>query len=149
MEKYKKILKKRIIFLTIFVVFAVLLQIFIFYNGYEVADIESFRDELVGFQTGLLCSMIILFVFQIVRYIRAMKNDTQLKKLYNCENDERRKDIKQKSGGNVLLFSSVVIIFAGIISGYFNEVVSYTLIACAFFQLNLCALLKLYYSKKY
>ena len=149
MEKYKIILKKRIIILTVLVAFAVVLQICNFNNVFEVAGNDGFRGVMTGFQTGLLFSMIIIFGCLIVRYILTMKDSTKLKKLYNSENDERRKLIKQKCGGNVILFSSVTIIFAGIISGYFNEIVFFSLIACAMFQLNLCVILKLYYFKKY
>ena len=150
MEKYKLVLKRRTIIFTVFIIFAVVLQLCNFLNVFGNAVNDGFvGDVLTEFQTGLLFGITIIFVYLIVRYNLIMKDNIKLKKFYNAENDERRKEIKQKSGGNVILFSSIIIIFMGIIAGYFNKIIFFSLIACALFQLSLCALLKLYYSRKY
>lgn len=150
MEKYKLVLKKRIIIFTGLIILAVILQICAFNNVFGIAVRDGFNaGAMTGFQTGLLSGLSGIFIYQIVRYSLAMKDNIKLKKLYNTEHDERRKEIKQKSGGNVIIFSSIIIIFGGIILGSFNEIVFFSLIGCAMFQLNLCAVLKLYYSRKY
>lgn len=150
MEKYKLVLKRRTIIFTVFIIFAVVLQLCNLFNVFGNAVNDGFvGDVLTEFQTGLLFGITIIFVYLIVRYNLIMKDNIKLKKFYNAENDERRKEIKQKSGGNVILFSSIIIIFMGIIAGYFNKIIFFSLIACALFQLSLCALLKLYYSRKY
>lgn len=149
MDKYKMVLKKRIIILAVFVLFALTL------TGYSLLIVSNsvgedlFAGNLIGFQCGLSCSLLLPFIFLITRYRSIMNNETKLRKLYNWENDERKKEIKQKSGANVILFCSVIIIFAGIIAGYFNEIVFYSLIGCAFFLLHVSVGLKLYYTKKY
>lgn len=150
MEKYKLVLKRRTIIFTVFIIFAVVLQLCNLFNVFGNAVNDGFvGDVLTEFQTGLLFGITIIFVYLIVRYNLIMKDNIKLKKFYNAENDERRKEIKQKAGGNVILFSSIIIIFMGIIAGYFNKIIFFSLIACALFQLSLCALLKLYYSRKY
>jgi hypothetical protein len=149
MLEFKMILKKRVIILTGVVIFAIILQIGIFCNVFESTGNDGFRGVMVGLQTGLLCSMIILFISIIVRYNLIRKDEVKLKKLYNAEKDERKKEIKQKSGGNVMMVSSLIIIFTGIISGYFNEIAFFSLVGCGVLQLNLCGVLKLYYSNKY
>lgn len=148
MEKYKEVLKKRNILFSVLVVFGVVMIIL---HRFDVlkATTDSISDILTGFQLGLLSSLSIVFSAMIFKYSSAIKDTTKLKKLYNAENDERRKTIKQKSGGNVLLVSSIIFVLSGIIAGYYNEIIFYTLIACAAFQLNLQAILKLYFSKKY
>lgn len=150
MEKYKRVLKKRIIILAGLIILAVGLEICNFNNVFGNAGVDGFdRGVLTGFQSGLLYGLTSIFIYLIVSYSLAMKDNTKLKKLYNTEHDERRKEIKQKSGGNVIIFNSIIIIFVGIIGGNYNEIVFYSLIGCAIFQLNLCAILKLYYSRKY
>jgi hypothetical protein len=150
MEKYKMVLKKRINILAGLIILVVILVICNSNNVFGNAGKEGFYGgALIEFQSGLLSGLMGIFIYKIVRYNLAMKDDTKLKKLYNTEHDERRKDIKQKSGGNVIIFSSIIIIFAGIILGNYNEIAFFSLVGCAMFQLNLCAVLKLYYSRKY
>jgi len=150
MEKYKLVLKKRITILSGLIILAVILQLCKLNNVFGNIGMEGFNGGVLKeFQTGLLTGLSAIFIYLIFRYNLAMKDNTKLKKLYNAEHDERRKEIKQKSGGNVIIFSSIIIVFVGIILGSFNEIVFYSLIGCAFFQLNLCAMLKLYYSRKY
>lgn len=150
MEKYKMVLKKRVIILIVLIIFATGLGIFGITNMFQVESKDTFSNgALAGFQTGLLFAIIVLSIGVIFRYIMAINDSTKLKKLYNIENDERRKAIKEKSGANVIIFSSTIIIFAGIISGYFNEIVFFSLIGCALFLLTVSVFLKLYYSKKY
>jgi uncharacterized membrane protein len=149
-EKYKIVLKKRIAILAGLIILAVILEICNFNNVFGNAGSDGFDGGVItGFQTGLISALIGIFIYIIIRYSLAMKDNTKLKKLYNTEHDERRKDIKQKCGGNVVIFSSVIIIFGGIILGNFNQIIFFSLIGCAMFQLNFCAILKLYYSRKY
>ncbi len=150
MEKYKLVLKKRIIILAGLIILAAILQICTFNNVFGIEGREGFNAGMMTeFQTGLLAGISAIFIYLIIRYNLAMRDSTKLKKLYNIEHDERRKEIKQKSGGNVIIFSSVIIIFGGIILGNYNEMVFYSLIGCAIFQLNLCAILKIYYLRRY
>lgn len=148
MDNYKLVLKKRITILAVFVLMALIL------TGYSLLIANSggedlFTGKLIGFQCGLSGSLLLPFIFMISRYTVIMKDETKLRKLYNWENDERKKEIKQKAGGNVILLCSVSIIFAGIVAGYFNEIVFYSLIGCALFLLHVSIVLKLYYTKKY
>ncbi|HOO33793.1 MAG TPA: hypothetical protein PLB99_11725 [Thermotogota bacterium] len=150
MEKYRKILRKRIYLMAIAIITAAILLL-LQVSGLLSTKLESeFSTGMVsGFQSGLLTALIAVFTVVIVRYQKALKDKMKLQLLYNRENDERKKIIKQKSGGNIVIFYSVVIVFAAIIAGYFNTTVFHTLVACALFQLVVSSLLKLYYLKKY
>jgi len=150
MEKYRKILQKRILLMAIAIISAAMLLL-LQVSGFFGADLKSdFSNGMVsGFQSGLLTALIGVFTVFIIRYRMALKDQMKLKLFYNQENDERKKVIKQKSGGNIVIFYSVVIIFAAIIAGYFNTTVFYTLIACVLFQLSVSSLLKFYYLRKY
>lgn len=150
MENYKKLLHKRIIIMGVFIVFVAMLQISRQIGLLDYISNSQFgKVAIMEFQNGLMVGLELLFVLMIFRYQGALKDDAKLKKLYNYENDERRKLIKEKCGGNVIIISSLIIIFFGIISGYFNEIIFFSLIGCAIFQLVFCFGLKLYYLKKY
>jgi hypothetical protein len=77
----------------------------------------------------------------------AIKDERKLKMAYNRENDERMKAIRAKAGMPMLLITSVMMVIAAIIAGYFNIVVFYTLTAAAMMQLLLGVSVKLYHMK--
>ena len=111
---------------------------------------ETFSEGMMaGFQNGLLVAMIFLFTVYIIRYRKVMNNEKQLRLAYNRENDERRQQIKLKAGGNLVIINAVILIFVGIVGGYFNVVIFYSVIGCAIFQLLVSAVIKLYLLKKY
>lgn len=57
--------------------------------------------------------------------------------------------IREKTGGNFTLVSSVIILFAGLVGSYFDETIFYSLTGCAVFLLTAKCILKIYYYKKY
>lgn len=145
MEKYKKTLQIRIRIMSICVLG------FVFFHIYERFFIlEQTKDSMIrGFQEGLLIGLVITFLFLVIKYRRALKDEFALKKLYLRSIDERRKMIMDKSGGYIIVICSVIILIAGIIGGYFNETIFYSLIGCAYFLLHTKLILKIYYMKKY
>lgn len=145
MDKYKKKLKVRMFLMAIAIIFAVVLLIFNSLRMVNTRDDGPITKGLIdGFQNGLLAAMTGLFCVFIIKYLSIINNEKKLRLWYNQENDERRKQIKLKAGGNVVLIDSVLIIFAGIIAGYFNEIIFFSLIACALFQLIVSAVIKIY-----
>ena len=150
MEQYRKLLKRRIylftalIFLSVFLLMGGILGLFETNGGGDFVG-----GLLEGFQSGQITGLMAIFVFFIVRYAAVLRDDKKLKEQYKRENDERRKTIKEKSGGNAMLASTIIILFAGIISGYFNQTVFFALTGCGIFQLVLSSILKAYYTIKY
>lgn len=131
--------------MSLAIILAVILLIFNSMKMVEAGDEEPFSSGFIdGFQSGLLAALVGIFCVFIINYLIVMKDERKLRLLYNRENDERRKQIKLKSGGNVVLINSIIIIFAGIIAGYFNEIVFFSLIGCALFQLLMSTVIKVY-----
>ena len=64
-----------------------------------------------------------------------LKDETKLRQQFNLENDERLKAIRAKSGMPMLIFTSLAMVIAGMIAGFFNETVCLTLIIAAACQL--------------
>lgn len=143
MEKYKKLIKKRMILCGILAVLSVVLGI-----SHQFKFFDTQNEALAGFQAGLLSGFGILSLLLLFKYGKAIKDNTKLIILYNKEHDERQNLIRQKAGMPMLMITSGIMIFAGIIAGYLNEIVFYTLILAAMIQMTLGVMVKIYYMRK-
>lgn len=143
MEKYKKVIKKRMILCGILTVLSVVLGI-----SHQFKFFDTQNETLAGFQAGLLSGFGILSLLLLFKYGKAIKDNTKLIILYNKEHDERQNLIRQKAGMPMLMITSGIMIFAGIIAGYLNEIVFYTLILAAMIQMTLGVMVKIYYMRK-
>lgn len=144
MEKYKKILLIRIMAM----VGCTLLMLIAYILSMQNVSNSDFSDFHKGFQMGVFLSIEIIFVYLITRYTIVLQKPEELKKLYYAEYDERMSLIREKSGGYPLFCCGFAIIIAAIISGYFNEIVFFTLLGCAIFLFVVRKVLRIYYSKK-
>lgn len=109
---------------------------------------EVKASEIFGFQCGITTALGILALIMIIRYHKTLRSEKELQIQYNKENDERMKVIRAKAGMPMVLIFSVVIIIAGILIGYSNIVVFYTLIITAALQLVIACIAKFVYTKK-
>jgi len=144
MDKYRKNLKMRIALLTIPVLLAVGLCIYDVFFASEAIK-ESF---IFGFQCGGCTAIGLLSIVLIIRTRAILRDETKLKLQYNKEHDERLKAIRAKAGMPLLLITSIVMIIAGIIAGYFDSIMFYTLIAAALFQMLVGIIIKQIYLRK-
>ncbi len=147
MEKFKQSIKRRITLLSIMVLVFMALGI----QGYLMSgntESASMSDGIVsGFQLGLIFGIGIRALIEIITLSRAMKDEKKIKILYNKENDERMKTIRSKAGMPMVMITSVMMLTAAIVAGYFNIVVFYTLVIAAMVQLTIGASIKLYLMK--
>ena len=112
------------------------------------ATAEVKASEIFEFQCGITTALGILALIMIIRYHKTLRSEKELQIQYNKENDERMKAIRAKAGMPMILIFSVAIIIAGILIGYSNIVVFYTLIATAALQLVIACVTKFVYTKK-
>lgn len=143
MEKYRKTLIIRIILLSVLALIGVGMGIFDAFWAQK----HSENYFLFCFQCGFSEAMGLVSLMWAVRYRVALKAEKKLQILYNKENDERMKTIKAKAGLPVILIFSVVLILTGMVVGYFNATVFYTLITVANLQLIVSSAIKLAYMK--
>lgn len=141
MEEFKVKLKTRIKILLIMGIVAVILVVYHIVNSvlYGVSEPSS------------LGSIFLMGMFALAytfRLSRALKDEKQLKLLYNKENDERLKAIRSKAGMPMLLITSLLIMAVGVVASYFNSIIFYTLFAAALGQLIIGVIVKLYCMKK-
>ena len=144
MEAYRKKVKFRIVILMIaLLVFVAILL----YNQFGAS--ASLKNSLsFSFQCGFSAAGSVVLAYSLIKYRRALTDETKLRILYNQENDERLTAIRTKAGIPMTVILSMLLVLAGIIFGYFNETVFCVLICAALFQLFASAAVKLYYMKK-
>ena len=147
MEKYKEIIRKRIhgvIIVTLFVAALVLLMHF-----FVMKSVNGASGNLFSFLEGGVIGVDLAAMVYMLKSRKALEDDEKLKKMYNEEHDERTQFIKQKAGFPVFTAAGVMMIIAGLVAGYINSTVSYTMAACGIFIILYQIVLKFYFLKKY
>lgn len=148
MEDFKKVLKKRIAFASVYNFIVLILLLFGIFHMVVDSD-SSAGNYISGFNMGICVGIQIVMAYYLGQYIRALKDETELKKLYIAEYDERTKFIEQKIGGKAVNFIIIGLGLATVISGYFSITVFFTLLATFIFSILVKLILKIYYSKLY
>lgn len=149
MEKYKEIIKKRLTYMGLFNLAAVL-SIVLTAKCYPTADEGTLIDGFVrGFQVGIFACLQVMFLIATTRYARGLRDEEKLRKLYIAEKDERRKFIQDKIGGIGFNFTLALIALATVIAGFFHLLVFLTLLAVIFLMTLVKGSLKVYYKNKF
>lgn len=143
MDAYRKTIKRRILLLGIFALAVAVIGIIdVFFLS------EELRISYVWeFQFGVLIGLDAVALIRLFNFKKLLSDDELLRSQYNRENDERLKAIRGKAGQPVMWISSVIIIVAGIIAGYFNFTVFLTLVITGLSLLVFGCVLKLVYTK--
>lgn len=148
MEKFKKTIQIRAILFTILTIICLALIILDVYDVLIKIDFVAQNKSLTDFQMGIIVGLGFVGIFYQIKYLKALKDEKKLQLLYNEENDERKLLIRQKAGLPLLLITSGIMIFCGIILGYFNYTIFLTLTIAGFIQLMIGNIAKLYYLNK-
>ncbi|MDD5934839.1 MAG: hypothetical protein PUC65_04620 [Clostridiales bacterium] len=143
MEKYKKDLKKRINLISIGMI--VIACIIIYDQFFAMESLKN--DHIYEFQIGMIVGLAFVGCIYVVRMKRLLDDEKKLRIAFNDENDERRRAIRQKAGLPVLLYTSILMLVAGIVAGYYSEIIFMTLVIAALCQLFIAFILKQIYSK--
>lgn len=154
MEQFKKKLEaqtKSITF-SILIWAAICLLGFVFEAGdilTPIAGNSHWTSMWHGFISGSSCAFLILMVIALIRNLKATKDDKALRKLYIAETDERTIKIWTSARATAMQVFLMLGLAAGIIAGYFNMIVSLTILACVMVHSVIGILCKVYYSKKF
>lgn len=142
MEKFKAKIRKRTLFLSIFLV--VIAASYLVLSLYR--DIlPSVPDFIRGFHTGAFIGAELVAVFFIARYSVSLRKAELLKKLYIEENDERTKAIMQKSGALGMVICIEGLALAAIIAGFIDAKVFFSLLGALVFISLVRGFMKVYY----
>ena len=110
--------------------------------GGSVTDHPAFAG-LMGFVAGAL----LVGIISMGKFHRALKDDTELRRLYNQEHDERMQAIRAKAGVPVTLLMGVGLMTAGLAATFFDMTVALTLVAAGLVELLATLALKAWYSR--
>jgi len=150
MERYRDKIKLSVWINGAAVAALILVQVLAFTRVLRpVAADSHWGDMWNGFIAGAALGIMALFIIGLIKDIRALRSEKELKKLYVKANDEREQSIytaARSAGTQVFLIGGLV---AGVAAGYFSVSVSITIIACVFVHSLICGAFKLYYNKKY
>jgi len=147
MEKYKEIIRKRIrgvMIVTILIAALVILMHF-----FVMKSVNGASGYLFSFLEGGVIGLDLGALGFMLRYRKALDDDEKLKKLYNEEHDERMQFIRQKTGIPLFTIAGAALIVGGLVAGYVNSTVSYTMGVCGIFVILYQLVLKFYFAKKY
>ena len=142
MDKFKKSIQTRLVIMRVYgVTIALLLTISTIFN------FTDYETQALSFILGACVGIMLLVLFYMRRYTLAMKNDETIKQLYIEENDERHKFIITKTGGTAINIVICGLALGAIVSGFFNEVIFFSLLSATLFSALVKGCLKLYYIK--
>lgn len=145
MEQYRKKLKVENTLLGAAIIILITVQVLAYLRIITPAIGARWVDFWNGFIAGASMGLCILFLIGIITNIRALRDESRLKKLYVKEHDERTAAIEKNAkstGATIFLLAALL---AGIIAGYFSITVFVTIIACDVALALISAAAKLYY----
>jgi len=150
MKSFKKEIKKRILWITLFAILgglAVIIAFVIKLNLNGGIDMDSGLpvEVLIGFFAGMESTAI----YRIIRYRKVLHQDETLEALHIKETDERNRIIALKTCKSCIYLAFILLGFAGIITAFFNRTIFLTIGTVLIVLLTLYAALTLYYSRKF
>ena len=95
------------------------------------------------FLRGAMAMLVTCFVLLMPRFVKALRDEQALRRLWNQEHDERMQAIKARAGVPMLLYTSLAMIGAGLLLSAWNMTVCLTLLIAATAQLMVSAVTKL------
>lgn len=116
---------------------------------YIPAGANPMHEKIMSFVEGFVGGILLVAIFYFAGTLSALKDENKLRLLYNKAMDERQQLIRDKAGIPLLNIAVVILLAAGVIAGYFEAVVSYTLLAASIFLTLYQIAAKIYFSRKY
>ena len=104
-------------------------------------------NPIIEFQYGVLTGLGIVTGRRLSHYRKVRRSEQLMKEEYNQDQDERLKAIRAKAGLPFTIFTSVTMLIAGSVIGYFNMTVFYALTGAALLQILASGMMKLYYKQ--
>ncbi len=147
MEAYRLVVKKRIRMVTLFTLFVVALILSMHF--FVLKSVNGASGILFSFLEGFAIGLDAVALVITIKSRNALKDETKLKAMYNEEHDERKAFIKQKAGIPVMTGAAIALMLGGVVAGYFDSTVCYTMAACGMFVVLYQIALKLYYQTKF
>lgn len=146
MNAYKAKMRIRVNLISLAAVIAALVYVALSIYRDRLPELPSF---IKGFHIGAFFGFEAVAASYLVKYMKVRKNETEMKKMFIEENDERTGLIIRNAstlGMSVILVGLGV---AAIVSGFFSATIFFTLMASFLFILVVFFGLWTYYAKKF
>ena len=95
-----------------------------------VAGDSHWQSMWRGMVSGASFGIAVLMLIGIVRTVKALRNDAELKKMYIKDHDERQIQIWTSARALSMQIFLIFGLAAGLIVGYFDMIVGITILAC-------------------
>lgn len=135
MDKYVENLRKRMIYQVvggIILIPAAIITFIVFLRSERIVSGGPIKDFIGGVFIGLRAPLIAGFIFYHLclayRKYKALKSETEIKKLYVEEHDERLAMINSKASKTSTTIVLYIIMVLVIVFGFINQIVSVTLL---------------------
>ena len=155
MEQYKEKLKLTNIFLSVgcvilavFAILAVGSELGWFHILHPATSDEHWKSTWYGYIFGSTIGVFAVLLAGLIRNIRALKDESKLKKLFVEAHDERNIQVQTLARNTAMQILLCLGLVATIISGYFSVTVSITIFVCIWVSSSVSLLLTWYYSSK-
>lgn len=143
--KIKKRIKKKSVFLVVMII----LMIVAISGIIPIqSQIDVSEDTIKGYQAGILTALIGFTICYIIRDVKALKDDSRLKRLFYKENDERAKYIDQKVGCSSMKIVIVIMALGSVVASYFDFAVFVTMVVMIYVQAIIETILRGYYTRR-
>lgn len=149
-ERMKEIIRRRLIvgsFLVSGVGILIALQVYNMFRPFVGG--ENYADFLSGVQLGLLIGVDLVAVFFLAKYLGLLKDEKRMRESFVQENDERNAAIAAKVGVSSYGFTSVGLVVAAVVAGYFSIGAFVALLGAMVFEVLVRLALYLYYSRRF
>lgn len=145
MQTYRLTIKKRTAWLTALLLTCIAFGVYdTFFAVPALKEAPSFK-----FLTGLTLLMGFLALRLIMRYKKALEDETALKRLYLHETDERQAYIRSHSGQPLIIYTSGAMLVAAIFAGHFLDVATMKALAvAAFAQMAISVMVNIYHTNR-
>ena len=148
MKSFEKIVRKRVLLVTLYAVLGGLVVITALIIKL-VGNIETDTGLTVEMLIGLFVGMEITAIFRILQYRKALGDQESLEELHIKESDERNRIITLKTCRSSIYLALTLLGVAGLIASFFSRTVTLTIGIVLIALVVLYFLLFLYYSRKH
>ncbi|NLK85982.1 MAG: hypothetical protein GX279_00620 [Clostridiaceae bacterium] len=142
MERFKDKIRKRTVLMSLSIIaISGIYSVLSLYRG-SMPAVPYFIKDL---HTGAYLGIKLVLLFYVLKYIRSIRREEALKRLYIEENDERTIMIMQKSGASGMVICMIGFAIGTIVAGFFNAIMFFTLLSALIFIALVRVSIKIYY----
>lgn len=149
METYKRSLQSLIKWIILGLLLSLCVTIGLYIYSQKTMNQAHINDFVHGVQTGISAGLFVGLIRGAFKIKKILKDESSLKKEYIKSRDERTQFIFSKMGTTSFYVEMFVLLLGIIVSGFFNEIVTITLLAVLAVKIILKITLKTYYEKTY